>query len=366
MKKILFINDIITSGGVENVMNNLINSIESDKYKITVMSAKYDPEFYNLYNDNINYVSLDPKGLILNSNSIYAKINNKIKYFINKLKLNKIYNNYDVVILMAIKTAHVTEWVSSLPITKKIAWLHGDMGVQKIEFTNSQLKCLSKFESIICVSETVKEHAMIEWGSDLNYVVRYNPLNTKRIDNRLDEKIVINRPTDVPLFITVGRLTTAKAYDRLLRVCARLNEKYKYELWIIGDGEEREDLERIISEFKLKNIKLLGFKSNPYIYMKQADLYIQSSAFEGFSVVSQEAMYLSLPIISTECSGARELLGYNNEYGMVVENSENGLFDGLEYILNNLDVLEHYKSKSIEKKSFFDFEARVNDILGLI
>ena len=100
--------------------------------------------------------------------------------------------------------------------------------------------------------------------------------------------------------------------------------------------------------------------------MKQADLYIQSSAFEGFSVVSQEAMYLSLPIISTECSGARELLGYNNEYGMVVENSENGLFDGLEYILNNLDVLEHYKSKSIEKKSFFEFEARGNDILVLI
>lgn len=72
------------------------------------------------------------------------------------------------------------------------------------------------------------------------------------------------------LFVLVDWLI--KGYDRLLDVCERLNiQGYKYSVWIIGEGEDRFLLEKIIAEKQLGNVKLLGLKSNPYIYMKQAD-----------------------------------------------------------------------------------------------
>ena len=71
---------------------------------------------------------------------------------------------------------------------------------------------------------------------------------------------------------------------------------------------------------------------------------------------------MGTPVVSTLCSGAQELLGYNNEYGIVVENSEQGIYDGLKYMLTHKDKLEYYKEKSKERGSFFSTENTVKAV----
>lgn len=83
-----------------------------------------------------------------------------------------------------------------------------------------------------------------------------------------------------------------------------VTEGFDFELWILGDGEQRTNLNRYIKDNRLGcYVKLWGFKSNPYKYLKVCDYFISSSRSEGFSLVIAEAMILGLPVLSTYCSG---------------------------------------------------------------
>lgn len=363
MKKILFINDLISAGGVEVMMKCLIENMDLSRFDITVMSAYYESAFTEMYSERINYISLEPKN-IKKGDSIITKLNNKSEYKKNNRKIKKIVQQADVIVLMAIKTGKVTKWVADMPCKRKIAWLHGDLCVQNIEFTKEELESLKKFEKIVCVANTVKKSASIVWGDDLNYLVRYNPVDTKTIIKQsLEELDEMVKPQRV-LFVTVGRLSAQKAYERLIRVCKKLNENYDFELWIIGDGEKRNELENLSNSLGLYNVKFIGNKENPYPYIKAADWFVSSSKYEGFSLVSQEAVVLEKPIIATECSGVRELLG-NSDCGIVVDNTEEALYYGMKKTLDEPKLKKIYEDRVKQRKSFVNLENRVKDIVDL-
>ena len=138
-------------------------------------------------------------------------------------------------------------------------------------------------------------------------------------------------------------------------------DNIKYELWILGEGWDRPKLEELINKYSLSNVKLLGFKENPYKYIKQGDLFVCSSKNEGFSLVIAEAMILGLPAISTNCSGPNELLNFG-EYGYIVENNDKALYKGLKEIINDDKKLQYYKKKSSERVDFFNYKNRISDI----
>ena len=99
----------------------------------------------------------------------------------------------------------------------------------------------------------------------------------------------------------------------------------------------------------------------PHKYIKEGDLFVCSSRNEGFSLVIAEAMILGLPIISTNCSGPNELLNFG-EYGFMVENNEDALYEGLKEILKDKKKLEYYIEKSKERVNFFYYKDRISDI----
>ena len=210
----------------------------------------------------------------------------------------------------------------------------------------------------------MKSSAVAVWGDNLNYIVRYNPIDTDAIMKKSEEQIDESVTTKGLLFVTVGRLSEPKAYDRLVKVCSKLNNDYDFELWIVGGGDKRNELERMIDELGVKNVKLLGNKDNPYPYIKAGDWFISSSRYEGFSLVSQEAVVLEKPIIATECSGVRELLG-DNEYGIVVDNNEDALYRGMKRILENTELTKIYTEKVKCRKDFVNLHQRINDIVEL-
>ena len=111
---------------------------------------------------------------------------------------------------------------------------------------------------------------------------------------------------------------------------------------------------------------LLGFRDNPYKYVAKCDLFVCSSLREGFSTAVTESLVVGTPVVSTLCSGSQELLGYNNEYGLVVENSEDGIYNGMKKLLEDRELLAYYKEKASERGSFFSKEKTVKAVEDMI
>ena len=106
----------------------------------------------------------------------------------------------------------------------------------------------------------------------------------------------------------------------------------------------------------------VGFKSNPYKYVKNADLYVCSSRKEGFSTAVTEALIVGTPVVSTNCSGATELLGYNNEYGIVTENNEEALYEGIKKMISDKKVFDYYKKQAKTRGNKFSTSETVKAV----
>lgn len=106
----------------------------------------------------------------------------------------------------------------------------------------------------------------------------------------------------------------------------------------------------------------MGYRDNPYKYVANCDLYVCSSRREGFSTAVTESLIVGTPVISTDCSGAKEMLGENNEYGLVVENNEVALYKGLKYILDTPQWINHYKKKAAERGKYFNKSNTVSEV----
>ena len=135
-------------------------------------------------------------------------------------------------------------------------------------------------------------------------------------------------------FVTVARLVEQKGIDRLIDVHTKLirNGK-KHRFYVIGDGPLREKLEEKIKKNKVEDsFFLLGKRENPYPYIKKADYFCLLSQFEGYPMVLLEAKLLNKKILITD-TAAREVV-QNYEKATIVENSEKGIYNGLQKIIN--------------------------------
>ncbi len=159
-----------------------------------------------------------------------------------------------------------------------------------------------------------------------------------------------------------------KGYDRLIDAAKRLHDEgVSFDLAIVGDGEcmaaLRQQTERLDAA---EYIHLLGFRDNPYPVMAASDLFVCSSRQEGLSTVVSEALILGVPVVSTAVSGAEEMLGEKNEYGLVVENSEQGVYDGLKAMLCDADKLSYYRQQAALRAPRFSTERTVGQAEELI
>jgi len=172
---------------------------------------------------------------------------------------------------------------------------------------------------------------------------------------------------DIPNLISVGRLIEQKSYKRLLRIHKRLvDEGLKHRLYIIGTGEQRDALQKYIKDNNLEETAyLLGFKDNPWKYESKMDMFVCSSIKEGFSTAVTEALILGLPVVTTLCSGMKEMLG-ESEFGLITDNDEDALYEGIKKMITDKEIYAKYKEKSVERGSFFNWEKTVKAVEELI
>lgn len=388
-KKILFLIHTLQVGGAEKVLVNLVNKIDKEKFDITVMTVINTGAFrkeldkdityktifdIKLLNKKQNKKSKEKSGNLLDNPNLIKKVAVKLyQFFWRNIDCKKIYKKYitedydvEVSFLEGISAKIIAN--STNTKSKKISWIHVDLlNETKTDkfFKNIEVekKTYQKFNQIVAVSEHVKEQFIKKF--DINkekILILYNPIDSEYIIKKALEPIDDVKKEKF-IICTVGRLSKQKGYDRLLEIVKRLNEeKLEYELWIIGVGAEEENLKEYIIKNNLNNVKLLGYKSNPYKYIKTSDLFVCSSRAEGFSTVVSEAIVLEKPIIATRCSGMKELLGENEEYGIVCENSTNALYTSLKKILNEKDEYELLKEKIKERKEIFDIDKSIKSI----
>lgn len=370
MKKriLIHVHRVELLGGVEKVLYNLINNLDLNKYDITVLEYSRTTKSLEVYDNKIKLYNLYFDKLSNNKicrlyQRIYIKFSKHIIPIILNLK------HYDLAI--AFQEGIYAQFIEKIHAKKKLLWIHNDMckghwtGKYFCNSLEREKACYDEFDNIVCVSRDVLESMNLKFGKFNNLCVKYNPIDTNQILNMQDDYIE-EHVSYKPLFIAVGRLCNQKGYDRLLEAIKRLNkENYILEVWILGEGEDREILEQFIIDNNINNVKLLGNKKNPYKYMKLADWIICTSRYEGFNTVLQEATFIGKPIVTTNNAGAEELLG-KNEYGIIINNDKESIYKKLKDILENPRLEKEYKKKVLERKNFISIESRIRSIEELL
>ena len=164
--------------------------------------------------------------------------------------------------------------------------------------------------------------------------------------------------------VGVGKLNPNKGFDRLLRIVKRLNaERYPIHLYLLGIGAQQTELQRYTEDNGLRDrVTFLGYQTNPYKYIAKCDLFVCSSHAEGFSTAATEALIVGTPVCTVEVSGMKEMLGENSEWGIITENSEDSLYEGIKRLLDDPELLAHYKEKAVERGKSFSTEATVKAV----
>lgn len=356
MKKIVFVTNHFQYGdGVSKVLLELANSLNNKKYDISIkVLFKVDEEFAKNLNSNIKIEKV--------FNFYFQGFTRLIQSLPQRVLYNMIIRDkYDIEVAFQFGAPTKLIAYSANKLAKQICWMHG------YDSKMEMLKYYNMYDKVICVSKSTKEKLQYHINDISKVDYLYNIVNDDEIKYKAYQKLEMNKTYDFT-FCTVGRLSKEKGFLRLIKTHKRLlDEGLVHNLIIVGDGSEKEVLEAYIKSNNLaKTVILTGMQTNPYKYVKISDVFICSSYSEGFSTACTEAVILEKPVISTLVDGAKELIE-KNQCGMVVENSEEGLYNGMKLALTDKDIVKIWnenvkmesKDCSIEKRKnrieqFFD------------
>lgn len=352
-KKIVFVIESLQLGGAEKSLVTLLQNLDFDKYVVDLITFQENGFFKDFVPNEVNQIFLPfPRLSLFDRLQYLVKRKLKIKYHHAQLfwpLVSKYFTTchsfYDVAI--AYNQGFATYFVHDfIHASKKITWLNTDY--QKAGY-NAQfdVSYYAHFSKIIAVSPEAKDSLMKA------FISIDKTLQIEIIKDISDKEIIIQKANDVQeiLFdnnyinlVTVTRLVKAKGLNLLLESALILKEKgYSFKWYIVGEGSERRFLEQKIMELHLeKYVYLLGSTPNPYPYMKAADIYVQTSLFEGLGLTVIEASYLNKPIVCTNFPTAYGILK-NQETGLICEMNADSISNSIEKLILN----EDFKNKLI-------------------
>ena len=361
MIKILFLIHDLGQGGAEKVLVNLVNHLDRSKFDISVTV---------LFGGGMNEQFLAPD---IHFDFVFPKEfpgNSKLMKLLTPKQLHRlcVKEHFDIeVSYLEGPSARVISGCQNLE-TKLISWIHVEQHTIKAlaaSFRNvhEAERCYSRFDQMVCVSEYVKK----DFCSILSYKkscdVLYNTVESELIINQSKELVPELQKDENIKLVAVGTLKESKGYDRLLRIINRLrNEQYPICLYILGIGPEKDSLERYVKTNHLENsVCFLEYQTNPYKYMAKCDLFICASYAEGFSTAATEALILGVPVCTVEVSGMREMLG-DCEYGLITDNTEKALYQGIKSLLDDPEMLSYYKMQAQIRRKVFSTEKTVKAV----
>ena len=217
-------------------------------------------------------------------------------------------------------------------------WIHTDVkNMAPSDSLDKHLPFYQKMNAIFCVADSARA----------SFTSMYPALSSKTytLYNFFDAEAILKKASDAsafsserPVLLSVGRMTPQKKYLRFLNVLAKLrDEGYAFSWHVLGTGIELDTIKQRIEALHLnERVFLDGITDNPYQYMAACDLFVLPSGWEGFPTVTIEAKLLRKPVLATDVSGIREQLN-DGITGLIVENSEEGIYNGLKTMLDHPD-----------------------------
>lgn len=361
MKKILFMIPNLSHGGAEKVLVNLVNNMDRSKFDITVQVLFAGGVNEQFLKKDIKYKYCYKKTFRGNSQIL--------KFFSPKHLYKKfVKEHYDIIVsYLEGPTARVVSGCTDNN-TRLVSWIHVEQCSKETasySFKNfdEAKKCYERFDQTICVSEYVKTDftRIFEFNEPIK--VLYNTNETKQIIKLAQEKVDFAYDNAIKI-CAVGTLKKSKGFDRLIRIQKRLKlDGINSKFYILGEGTEKNNLQRLAKENGVENLFCwLGYQTNPYKYIAKCDIFTCASVAEGFSTATTEALILGVPVVTVEVSGMKEMLGENNEYGIVTENDENALYNGIKTMINTPGMLEDYAKRALERGKSFSTEKTVKAV----
>jgi GalNAc-alpha-(1->4)-GalNAc-alpha-(1->3)-diNAcBac-PP-undecaprenol alpha-1,4-N-acetyl-D-galactosaminyltransferase len=334
MKKIMLIVPSLAKGGVERVVSIL--SKELSRYYQVYVIIYHDPVEYEIEGELINLET--PSG------SFWKKMKNT---FNRILKLKRL--------IKKISPDFMVSFMGNLQPILTFKPIIVSIRNNPDFFTLQEKLCLSTIYKLPNVKKIITCSSGIEKKLNNNYHLK----NTKNIYNPIDfkligDKLLAQRPLEFDYILAVGRLHQQKGFDILIKSFARSSFKSLVKLVILGEGEERKNLEELIIKLDLKSqVLLLGKVDNTFIYMKYAKFFILSSRYEGFGNILLEALTCETPVIATACETGTSEIIENGENGLLAPvKDENALKSAMEKLFYDQELYERLKAntrKSVEK-----------------
>lgn len=351
MKKMLVVAKSLGGGGSEVALVELLNHLDPQKFKVTLLLLDHDNEYkYRLKNSiSIKYMTFD--------NEYYHKLASMYSFLgkaVKKAKINKwadiyglitkhcskINEHFDIAIDFYGYGAFTTAYLAiNVSADKKAFWLHDE----KMPWLKNTEKYFPDFNKIFCVSKSIKEEFDSMYPNEQNKSeVFYNVLDTSEIIRKSKEFNPKELDSENFNIVTVGRLTEQKGYDISIKAASLLKrDGINFKWYGIGEGKDRKKLEKLINKEKVNdNFYLLGRKNNPYPYIKNCDIYVQPSRHEGYSIALTEARILKKLIVTSDFPANKEQ----------IEDGTNGIISKLDPVDLEEKIKELYLNSALREQ----------------
>ena len=368
-KQILFVIESLGCGGAEKSLVSLLSLLNKDKYDLSIWMIHPEGAFLSFLPDQVKVVE-QPKynafeSLLFNLSSLIYSVIWRFNKMIGKneywgetyyksrgwaIKVPK--GKWDVV--FAYHQGLVTYIVADkFHECKKVGWVNADIFKTgySIAFNSTFYR---KIDCICPVSEILHElmdNRMPEFSTKYRTIWDIiNPSVTRNLSRKQVEQLRTNSGEYV--FVTTGRLHVLKGYDMAVEAAHFLKQKgVKFKWYFIGEGAQRGNIERQINLLGLQNeVKLLGMKTNPYPYMVQADVYVQTSRHEGFGMTIAEAKILGIPVVSTNFDVVYNQITHEKN-GLIAEMNGVKIGEQILKLIQDDELRKHIKSTLLKEEN---------------
>lgn len=364
-KRILFVNISLVNGGAEKSLVNLLNEIPEDKYDIDLLLFRKEgmflpqvPKYVNIIEAPTALTNLYLPVKKINKHTITKVLGTVISKMLTsnpylmrefrwskfyKKKIHRPHQHYDVAIAYVV--GECTYFVNDLvEADKKICWVHTDYLNAKCD-KRADKKYYSNMDSIVTISKKCADILKEVFPEFKNKIVSIPNITSsevlrKRSTERIEEPIGAGEQ----LITSVGRLIPLKGFDMAIHAASILKrDGFNFQWFILGNGELFDELNGQIERLELKDcVKLLGPKENPYAYMSKSKIIVQTSRYEGKSVVLDEAKILGVPIVSTNYDTVVDQIVPEKE-GLIVGMDPDSIAHGVEKLLGNQMLYNNIK-----------------------
>mgnify|MGYP000009226136 FL=1 len=378
--KVLIIMPYLECGGVESTLLSLLGVLDAKRVEITLLLLEERGTFIEKVPSHIQIKTINipekeqgifmgkkkmllsylksgkiwkiPKFILYNYNKKLSEDRaSNAKYFHQiSASIPLLEEEYDLAIdyfgYATFTTFYLAEKVKA---KKKVTWLHSIFSRFQPQAFEEWYK---KMDVIFACSQMVKKDFESIFPTIQTVKVFYNIINPQLIRKKADFSGGFEDQFSGIRILTVGRICHEKGIDIAAQAYNLLkNAGYNIRWYIMGNGSdiEKENVIKKVNPLNRADFIFLGIKENPYVYMKQCDIYVQPSRFEGYCTTTNEARILGCPIVMTDVSGAEEQLE-NGKTGLIVEKESSAIYDAVKQFIEYPDFRKKVKEnlKSIE------------------